>query len=106
MKAMQMSKWVLMAFVVLAAAACSSKKPDAKGACVFDFEDLGGKGTACTVDLESRCRAGDEPMVRPGGMGTIKLKAFTAGKTCGAVGYPNGGCSDVAIAWTFQGNCP
>ncbi|HEY4179317.1 MAG TPA: hypothetical protein VGM90_20880 [Kofleriaceae bacterium] len=96
---------VLMSFVVLSATACS-KKEEAKGACVFDYDDLGGKGTACTVDAEARCKAGDEPQLRPGGMATLKLKEFTAGKTCEAVGYTTGGCADVAIAWAFQGKCP
>ncbi|HEY4056611.1 MAG TPA: hypothetical protein VGM39_08375 [Kofleriaceae bacterium] len=100
-----MNKLVILSLVALSLTACS-KKEDPKGACVFDFDDLGGKGTACTVDSESRCKAGDEPQIRTGGMATLTLKEFTAGKTCAAIGYTKGGCADVAIAWTFQGTCP
>jgi hypothetical protein len=103
MKTMQL---VLVSFMVVSVAAGCGKKEDAKGACIVDFDDLGGKGTACTVDTESRCKTGDLPPVRPGGMGSVKMKSFEAGKTCGQVNYLDGGCADVAIAWTFNGKCP
>lgn len=101
-----MSRLFSTLFVVALAAGCGGKKADPKGACVVDFDDLGASGTACTVDAESRCKAADLPPIRPGAMGEMKMKAFTAGKTCADVGYARGGCSDVAIAWSFQKGCP
>ena len=95
---------ILMSVAVVAAAGC--KRKERIGACVFDYDDLGGKGTACTIDSEARCKAGDEPPIRAGGLTTLTLKTFTEGKTCGAVGYTTSGCSDVPIAWVFSGKCP
>lgn len=100
----KLSKVGLLSLIVVAAAACS--KEDVKGACIVDFDDLGGKGTACTVDSESKCKAADLPPVRPGGMGTLKMKSFVAGKTCKDEGFAAAGCSDIALAWSFQQGCP
>lgn len=101
-----MSKLVLVSLLFVTFAAGCGEKAPAKGACIVDFDDLAGKGTACTVDVESACKAGRVPDVRPGAMGTLKMKSFAAGKTCEDEGFTAGGCGDVAIAWTFQGRCP
>jgi hypothetical protein len=96
---------LVFAMCVVSLAACG-KKADPTGACVVDFDDLGGKGTACSVDKESRCKSGDLIPIRPGGMGEMKMKSFEAGKTCEAVGFKVAGCSDIAIAWSFEKGCP
>lgn len=101
-----MSKTVLVSFMALIVATGCGSKEEATGACIVDFDDLAGKGTACTVDSEARCKAGDLPPLRPGAMGELKMKSFVAGKTCKDEGFATGGCSDVAIAWTFQRGCP
>lgn len=101
-----MSKLVLISLVIAVAAAGCGKHADPKGACIVDYDDLGAPGTACTVDTESRCQAGDEPPVHRGGLGSLKMKTFAAGKTCDDVGFTTGGCPDVAIAWSFPGACP
>lgn len=97
-----LSKLILIS---LALAGCA-KKEEARGACVFDYDDLGATGTSCTVDTEAHCKTGDEPPIHAGGMGTLTLKEFTAGKTCADVGYKTAGCADVPIAWAFKGKCP
>ena len=100
-----MSKLVLGSLIGLSLLGCS-KKPEPQGACVVDYDDLGLKGTACSVDTEAKCKSGDLITMRPGGFAELKMKSFEPGKTCKDVGYARGGCADIAIAWSFSGKCP
>ena len=78
--------------------ACSSK-PAPKGACVVNYDDVGDKGTACTVVAEPECKDDMSPQVTS--LASSKKKAFTANKTCADVGYAQTGCRHVPIAWSF-----
>ena len=98
-----MIKYTLLLVTVLTA--CSSK-PAPKGACVVDYDDIGDKGTACTVVAESECKDDMSPHVTS--YASSKKNAFTANKTCADIGYKQTGCRQVPIAWSFQPgtNCP
>jgi len=87
-------------------AACGSKSSSPKGACVVNYDDLGDKGTACTVVSESECKDDMSPQVT--NMASSKKNAFTAKKSCADVGYTKAGCRNVPIAWSFQPgtSCP
>jgi hypothetical protein len=102
-----MSRLVLSSLVLVTlTAGCNSKTADPKGACIVDYDDLGEKGSACTVDRESQCKAASLPPLRPGDLSTMKVKNFVEGKTCAEAGYATAGCDDIAIAWSFQRSCP
>jgi hypothetical protein len=91
--------------LVTALAACGSKSSP-KGACVVDYDDVGDKGSACTVVAENECKDDMSPQVTS--LSSSKKKAFTAGKTCADIGYKQTGCRHVPIAWSFQPgtSCP
>ena len=59
---MMMKKLSLSFLLVLSLAACGSKNAT-KGACVVDYDDLGDKGTACTVVAEPECKDDMMPAV-------------------------------------------
>lgn len=82
-------------------AACEKEKP--RGACEVDYE-LGAKGEACTEAREDECTDNVQPSISMAA--SVKKKTFTAGKTCGDVGYKTTGCSNIPIAWSFKGKCP
>jgi len=90
-------KLSLLLFVSLAA--CGGSK-STKGSCVVEYDDLGDKGTACTVVAESECKDDMSPAVT--NLASSKKKAFTANKTCADIGYAKTGCRQVPIAWSFQ----
>ena len=95
---MMMKKFSLLLFVSLAA--CGGSKSTTKGACVVEYDDVGDKGMACTVDAESACKDDMSPAVT--NVASSKKKAFTANKTCAEIGYTQTGCRQVPIAWSFK----
>jgi len=86
--------------LLLVAALAGCSKASSKGACVVDYDDVGDKGTACTVVPQAECKDDMSPSITD--LASPKKKAFTANKTCADVGYTKTGCRKVPIAWSFQ----
>jgi hypothetical protein len=90
----------LSILLVTVLSACGGSKSATSGACVVAYDDLGDKGTACTVVTESECKDDMTPNVTT--LASMKKQAFTAKQTCAEIGYKQTGCRNVPIAWSFK----